>query len=76
MLKTTVLFVALSAAALATTPAPAQTTTQAGAAANIPNRASVTGTHRAREQHRNTLNRQRARATSAHARQVRSAPAK
>ena len=70
------------AAALAFAPlaAPAQTNPAAPAAANansIPNRATVrAGTHRTRAQHRNTLNRQKARATAEHARQVRAAPNK
>ena len=58
-----------SAPTLAQTPPPS-----AGVSAPaIPNR-SATGTHRAREQHRRTLNRQKARATAEHARQVRVAP--
>jgi hypothetical protein len=68
------------AAALAFAPLPAASQTQMSAAAGvakpaIPNRASVrNATHRGRTQHRNTLNRQKARATSEHARQVRAAP--
>ncbi len=58
----------------------AQTSQSAPAASNastIPNRATVrSGTHRTRAQHRNTLNRQRARATAEHARQLRAAPNK
>jgi hypothetical protein len=47
----------------------------ASSASTTPNRATVrSGTHRARAQHRNTLNRQRARATAEHARQLRAAP--
>jgi len=69
------------AAALAFAPlaAPAQTNASAAAAnaSSIPNRATVrAATHRARSQHRNTLNRQKARATAEHARQVRAAPNK
>jgi hypothetical protein len=69
------------AATLAFAPlaAPAQTSSSAesGAATtvSIPNRATVrSGTHRTRERHRSTLNRQKARATAEHARQIRSAP--
>jgi hypothetical protein len=58
----------------------AQTSQSAPAASNastIPNRATVrSGTHRTRAQHRNTLNRQKARATAEHARQLRAAPNK
>lgn len=58
----------------------AQTSQSAPAASNAstrPNRATVrSGTHRTRAQHRNTLNRQRARATAEHARQLRAAPNK
>jgi len=70
------------AAALAFAPlaAPAQTNPSAAPAAaspTIPNRATVrSGTHRVRAQHRNTLNRQKARVTAEHARQVRAAPSK
>ena len=49
-------------------PALAQSTTSTGVA--MPP-AHVKGTHRAREQHRSTIHRQRARATSEHARRVR-----
>lgn len=65
------------AAALAFAPlaAAAQTPASQGASAPaIPNRASArNATHRGRTQHMNTLNRQKARATSEHARQVRAA---
>ena len=71
------------AAALAFAPlaaAPQTSLAAAPAAANavsIPNRATVrTGTHGTRERHRNTLNRQKARATSEHARQIRAARTK
>jgi hypothetical protein len=74
-------WIGLSAvAALAPLPAPAQTNLGLPAvstATTIPNRATVrSGTHRTRERHRNTLNRQRARATAEHAREIRSAPSK
>ena len=69
------------AAALAFAPlaASAQTSSSAAPAAassvSIPNRATVrSGTHRTRAHHRNTLNRQKARATAEHARQIRAAP--
>ena len=49
--------------------------TAAASASPIPNRATVrSGTHRTRAQHRNTLNRQKARATAEHARRIREAP--
>jgi hypothetical protein len=69
-----VLLVVLTALPLAPLPAPGQTNppsavTSTGAA--IPNRATVrSGTHRTRAQHRNTLNRQKARATAEHARRL------
>lgn len=68
-----------AALAFAPLPAPAQTNPSAAPAAanavSIPNRATVrSGTHRTRSQHRNTLNRQKARATAEHARQLRAAP--
>jgi hypothetical protein len=54
-----------------------QSAPAASSASTIPNRATVRpGTHRTRAQHRNTLNRQRARATAEHARQLRAAPNK
>jgi hypothetical protein len=66
--------------ALAPLPAIAQTIQSALAASSastIPNRATVrSGTHRTRTQHRNTLNRQKARATAENARQLRAAPNK
>src|SRR5271165_2090457 len=47
----------------------------AASAASIPNRATVrSGTHRTRAHHRNTLNRQKARATAEHARRIEAAP--
>jgi hypothetical protein len=62
---------------LAPLPAFAQMAPAASRASTIPNRATVrSGTHRTRAQHRNTLNRQRARATAEHARQLRAAPNK
>jgi len=49
--------------------------TAAASAASIPNRATVrSGTHRTRAHHRNTLNRQKARATAEHARRIQAAP--
>ena len=58
-------------------PVPAQTNPPAAASPAIPNRATVrSGTHRVRTHHRSTLNRQKARATAEHARQVRAAPNK
>ena len=62
--------------ALAPPPALAQTSQAAAPAAQgpvaIPNRATVrSGTHRTRTRHRNTLARQKARATAEHARRVR-----
>ena len=67
-----------AAVAFAPLPAPAQTNPSAAATSpTIPNRATVrSGTHRVRAQHRNTLNRQKARATAEHARHVRAAPNK
>ena len=70
-----------AALAFAPLPAPAQTAPLAvPAAANgvsVPNRATPTsGSLRARTHHRNTLNRQKARATAEHARQLRAAPNK
>jgi hypothetical protein len=70
-----------AALAFAPLPAPAQTNPSVSPAAananSIPNRATVrSGTHRTRAQHRNTLNRQKARATSEHARRVRAEPNK
>ena len=69
-----------AALAFAPLPAPAQTNPSAALAAaspTLPNRATVrSGTHRVRAQHRSTLNRQKARATAEHARQVRAAPKK
>ncbi len=70
-----------AALAFASLPAPAQTNPSAAAAAanavSIPNRATVrSGTHRVRAHHRNTLNRQKARATAEHARQLRAPPNK
>ncbi len=68
-----------AALAFAPLPAPAQTNVSAPTAASpaIPNRATVrSGTHRVRTHHRSTLNRQKARATAEHARQVRAAPNK
>lgn len=53
---------------LAQTNTPGATTS---AGVTIPNRATVrSGTHRTRARHRNTLNRQKARATAEHARRV------
>ncbi len=58
--------------AVAPLPAQAQSNAPATGATAIPNRATAPpGTHRTRERHRNTLNRQRARATAAHASHVR-----
>jgi len=70
-----------AALAFAPLPAPAQTNPSAAPAAanavSIPNRATVrSGTHRVRAHHRNTLNRQKARATAEHARQLRAPPNK
>jgi len=69
-----------AALSFAPLPAPAQTNPPAAPAASspaIPNRATVrSGTHRVRTHHRSTLNRQKARATAEHARQVRAAPNK
>ena len=81
MFKTAIALIGLGVvAALAPLPAPAQTNAQVAAistAPAVPNRATVrSGTHRTRERHRNTLNRQRARATAEHAREIRSAPSK
>ena len=62
---------------LAPLPALAQSSqsTPVASAASIPNRATVrSGTHRARSHHRNTLNRQKARATAEHARRIQEAP--
>jgi hypothetical protein len=62
---------------LAPLPALAQSSrsTPAASGASIPNRATVrSGTHRARTRHRDTLNRQKAQATSEHARRMRQAP--
>jgi hypothetical protein len=71
MLKTLLIVLGLSAAGLAATPALAQTAAQPGATLQLPHRSDVTGTARRRAMHRSTLNRQRARATSAHARHLR-----
>jgi len=70
-----------AALAFAPLPAPAQTNPSAAPAAanavSIPNRATVrSGAHRTRSQHRNTLNRQKARATAEHARHLRVPPNK
>jgi hypothetical protein len=79
MLKIVIAWAGLSlAVALTPLPAAAQTT-QAGvsvaSATAIPNRATVrSGTHRTRSHHRNTLNRQKARATAEQQRQRRGAP--
>jgi hypothetical protein len=78
MFKAVIAWIGLSAlVALVPMPARAQTNLGGAAAASsaIPNRANVrSGTHRARSQHRNTLPRQRARATSQHTRQLRAPP--
>ena len=73
--------IGLAALALAPLPALAQTNPSTAPAASsasaIPNRATVrSGTHGTRSWHRNTLNRQKARATAEHARQIRAAPNK
>ena len=73
--------IGLAALALAPLPTLAQTNPSTAPAASgasaIPNRATVrSGTHRTRSRHRNTLNRQKARATAEHARQLRAAPNK
>ncbi len=75
MFKTIVAGVGLGAL-LALTPLPALAQTGAqGASVTIPNRATVrSGTHRTRSVHRNTLNRQKARATAEMQRQRRTAP--
>ena len=78
MFKTAITWIGLSAlVALAPLPTLAQTSPGGPAAASsaIPNRATVrAGTHRARSHHRNTLPRQKARATSRHASQLRASP--
>jgi hypothetical protein len=77
MVKTLIAWIGFTALmALAPTPAAAQTNQAAAAAASgtiaIPNRATVrSGPQGSRTRHRNTLTRQKARATSEHARQVR-----
>jgi hypothetical protein len=72
--------IVLEAVTFAPLPAPAQSNPSAASSAanpTIPNRATVrSGKHRVRAQHRNTLNRQKARATAEHARRVRAAPNK
>ncbi len=74
---------AIGLAALALAPLPAFTQINpsiaavASSASAIPNRATVrSGTHGTRSRHRNTLNRQKARATAEHARQLRAVPNK
>jgi hypothetical protein len=69
MLKTILFALVLGAAALAPPPVIAQTSAQP--TLHLPHRSDVTGSARRRTTHRNTLNRQRARATSEHARQIR-----
>jgi hypothetical protein len=79
MFKNVVVWIGLgTVVALAPLPASAQTNQpSASNASAIPNGATVrSGTHRARAHHRNTLNRQKARATAEHARQIRAAPNK
>lgn len=73
MLRTIILGTGLGVmVAFASAPAPAQTTPAGSSAAvPMPNRASVSGTHRARSHHRSTLNRQKARATAEQSRQRR-----
>jgi hypothetical protein len=80
MLKGFVALIGLGAVVvLAPVQAPAQTSQQGAPAASnanaIPNRATErSGTHRTRAQYRNTFNRQKARATAEHARQLGVAP--
>ena len=69
MLKALLIAAGLSAMALAAAPAGAQTAPAPGAL-QLPPR-HTTGSAQRRDMHRNTLNRQRARATSAHARAIR-----
>ena len=69
MLKTVLVAFGLGAAALAPAPVLAQASTQP--TLRLPHHSDVTGSARRRATHRNTLNRQRARATSAHAREIR-----
>ena len=69
---------ALMALPLASLPAPGETNPPAAVTSTgvaIPNRATVrSGKHRTRAHHRNTLNRQKARATAEHARRVQATP--
>jgi hypothetical protein len=77
MFKTRIIRIGLGVLiALAPLPSSAQTNPGgASASSAIPNRATVrSGTHRVRSQHRNTLPRQKARATSRHARHLPAAP--
>ena len=81
MLKIAVAWMGLGlATALTPVPAVAQASALGVSAASstaIPNRATVrSGTHRTREHHRNTLNRQKARATAEQQRLRRAAPNK
>jgi len=69
MLKTILIVLGLGAAALAATPALPQTSAQP--TLRLPHHSDVTGSARRRATHRNTLHRQKARATSEHARQIR-----
>jgi hypothetical protein len=64
-------WIGLAVLILVPLPGFAQNSPPAAGASALPS-PRVTGTHRAREQHRQTLVRQRARATANHARQIRS----